>query len=536
MKQEAIPMTTTPIATRRPFGKWAISSAAALGVALFMAGCKTKTPTAILDTRGTVVPSPYFDPGKSDLSKPRSANNSSNNSAMNWSPAPSNQSTTSSASIVPMAPSSQTYEISSSAIAPMTPYVPATPSAVVDDGGSSVTFSPGAGSTAPADMTSLPPLVKDDAVSLRAVTSEALPVSDGEAVTYKVQKGDSLWKIGKLYGLSSAEIASANAIKVDSKLKIGQSLTIPPGGKLSDSNSLAMTAIAKSSTSTSPSSSSMPSLRAVTSEPSTTVSREAIPASGTYAVQKGDNLWKIGMKYNLTLTTIQGLNPNAGDNLKIGETIYLTESAARKGGITMSAVSPTHSKTATKSSSKSETAGTSSAPALMSRTKTTDSTPLKGTQAVPADGQYTVQKNDSLWLIERKFGVPMATIKDLNHLKDNRLAVGQMLVLRDGVVPTVSAPTKVEMTYTGAVPADGLVIGVKPSTPSMAAATTPVNPANLTTFEHHLEPTDNLAGIADMYGITTTSILEANPTLKGADDLKNHKVINVPVPDIGGGN
>ena len=45
--------------------------------------------------------------------------------------------------------------------------------------------------------------------------------------TYKVNKGDTLWKIAQMHGTTVAELASANNISNPDMIYIGQSITIP---------------------------------------------------------------------------------------------------------------------------------------------------------------------------------------------------------------------------------------------------------------------------------------------------------------------
>ena len=60
---------------------------------------------------------------------------------------------------------------------------------------------------------------------------QQLPPAKAELVKYTIQPGDSLWKIAKKYGVSVDEIASYNQITSTKGLKVGQTITIPPGGK-----------------------------------------------------------------------------------------------------------------------------------------------------------------------------------------------------------------------------------------------------------------------------------------------------------------
>lgn len=57
--------------------------------------------------------------------------------------------------------------------------------------------------------------------------------------------------------------------------------------------------------------------------------------------------------------------------------------------------------------------------------------PISGTLPISASGTYTVVKGDSLSLIAKRFGIPLATLIALNNIKDpNRIEVGTVLKLR----------------------------------------------------------------------------------------------------------
>lgn len=60
----------------------------------------------------------------------------------------------------------------------------------------------------------------------------ARPVADGDGVYHVVRKGENLYRIGKAYGVSHAELARANGIEDAGRLEVGQRIFVP-GGKRS---------------------------------------------------------------------------------------------------------------------------------------------------------------------------------------------------------------------------------------------------------------------------------------------------------------
>ncbi len=91
-------------------------------------------------------------------------------------------------------------------------------------------------------------------------------------ITHVVEKGDTLYSIGRKYSVSVDEICSANKIKDPSKVKLGQTLRIPQKS----------TASSKSASQTS--------------------------SNVDYLVQPGDTLFSIAKNYNTSVAAIRSAN------------------------------------------------------------------------------------------------------------------------------------------------------------------------------------------------------------------------------------
>ena len=155
---------------------------------------------------------------------------------------------------------------------------------------------------------------------------------------YTVKKGDSLWKIANKYNTTVEKLKSANNLKTNT-LSVGQKLVIP----------------------------------------SISVSPEV---SDTYIVQKGDSLWSIANKFNMTVSELKNLNNLTNNLLSIGQVLKIKDSS--------------------------------------NNGKTT----------------YTVQKGDSLWVIANKYGITTEELKSYNNLKSNLLSIGQLLKIPQGKTST----------------------------------------------------------------------------------------------------
>ena len=155
---------------------------------------------------------------------------------------------------------------------------------------------------------------------------------------YTVKKGDSLWKIANKYNTTVEKLKSANNLKTNT-LSVGQKLVIP----------------------------------------SISVSPEV---SDTYTVQKGDSLWSIANKFNMTVSELKNLNNLTNNLLSIGQVLKIKDSS--------------------------------------NNGKTT----------------YTVQKGDSLWVIANKYGITTEELKSYNNLTSNLLSIGQVLKISQGKTST----------------------------------------------------------------------------------------------------
>jgi LysM repeat protein len=151
------------------------------------------------------------------------------------------------------------------------------------------------------------------------------PVAKGEAVKYTVQKGDSPWKIAKKYGVSVEELLSYNQTSAKT-MKVGQVLTIPPGGKAFDANE-------KVSDKKHSGKKASPEVSSVSPEVKHAAKKtEEHVASGsgeTYAVQKGDTLDKIAHKFHVKAADIASASNISVDKmLQVGQKLTIPKSGA----------------------------------------------------------------------------------------------------------------------------------------------------------------------------------------------------------------
>ena len=137
------------------------------------------------------------------------------------------------------------------------------------------------------------PLVSVAATTI--LTTALAPQAFVYADTYKVQKGDTLWKIANKYGTSVAKLKEWNQLKSDNIL-LNQSLIVST-------------------------SSSKPNQSQSVSKPTVSDQNQA----KTYVVKAGDTLSKIASLHNITLAQLQTWNNlnsyliYPGDTLKVSQ-------------------------------------------------------------------------------------------------------------------------------------------------------------------------------------------------------------------------
>jgi len=184
--------------------------------------------------------------------------------------------------------------------------------------------------------------------------------SNNEFITHKVTKGDTLWSISKQYNISLELILALNNIKDKDTLSIGQIIKIPQD--------------------------SLPTVDYI-----------------MCIVKKGDTLWSIAQKYNLSVDLILATNNIANSELiSIGQQIKIP-------------------------SSKDATSEKNMFSQQVVDKKNNNVNNINQPEKVEPI-VYTVKAGDNLWNISRKYGVSVEVIIEVNNLRDkDLLSLGQKL-------------------------------------------------------------------------------------------------------------
>ena len=172
-------------------------------------------------------------------------------------------------------------------------------------------------------------------------------------LTHTVKSGDSLWKIAKMYGVTTQSLATVNKMSTSTPLKTGTVLTIPPGGKLISGNA----ASKKTSHHETATASKAAAAFAASSKKASTTE------GGTYIVKSGDSLWKIAVKHNLktdALAKANNLDPKKA--LKVGQKLVIPQTGKATAVAASKAKKSDDKKAHSKETVKAKTKTKSTAP------------------------------------------------------------------------------------------------------------------------------------------------------------------------------
>lgn len=289
------------------------------------------------------------------------------------------------------------------------------------------------------------PFESTRALAIKDSASPSAKSSNGSKTTYyTVKRGDNLSSLADKYDVSAFQIKKWNNLKSNT-IAYGKSLKIITGGN--EAKSLKKESIID----TVPSQiiSKNQSIVAKTAKEETTLTRGVAAKENafTYLVQKGDNLYTIAQKYNVTIAELQEWNNISNDNLQYGALLQIASKELE---------------------SKEEIA-------VAQERK---------------DIEYVVQKGDNLNAIATKFGSSLADLRLWNKLADNKISIGKTLVVAKDEVAIVTEKADVS---------------------SFKTKSTVASSIKKSTAEYSVKKGDSLFSIAKKYpGVTISDLKKWN--------------------------
>ncbi len=205
--------------------------------------------------------------------------------------------------------------------------------------------------------------------------------------TYVVKSGDTLWSIAKKYNITVNELKTLNDL-TSNTLRIGQILRINDQG----------------------------------TEPI---------IGNTYTVKKGDSLYSIARKYNITVDQLKKANNLTSNTLQINQILNIpTEPVNKedyvtyivKKGDTLYSIANSYNTTPNEILTFNNLSSTTL------QINQALKIPIKDIEQEEQTTEfinYTIKKGDSLYSISKTYGVSVQEIMEFNNLTSNLLSIGQ---------------------------------------------------------------------------------------------------------------
>ena len=279
-------------------------------------------------------------------------------------------------------------------------------------------------------------------------------------MTYTVKPGDTLWGISNQYGVSVTELARINNVNANT-LQVGQVLNIPSSSGTNPNNMFIYTIkkgdslynIAKKYNTTVKDIIDLNNLKTTNLSigqqiriPEKYNEEVTIPTYINYTVVKGDTLYNIAKKFNVSVDEIINDNNIKNNNLSIGQNLkiktdsssLIVEECFGEEYDPPSNIN-TFNYTVVSGDSLYKIANrfnTSVSEIINLNKLSSNNLSIGQILKIPGNNTnvntsktYTVQKNDSLYSIAKKFNTTVDSLKTKNKLTSNNLSIGQIIYI-----------------------------------------------------------------------------------------------------------
>ena len=233
-----------------------------------------------------------------------------------------------------------------------------------------------------------------------------------------------------------------------------------------------------------------------------------------YTVQKGDSLWSIANKFNISVEDLKSANNLTSNLLNIGQTLKIPSEESPVTGdyivYTISKGDSLYSIAQKYNTTVNE----------LIKYNNLSSTNLKiGEQLlIPTTeskiNTYTVKSGDSLYSIAKKYGVTVDELKKANGLTSNNLNLNQKLVIPEAngeigyIVKSGDSLYSIAKKYNVTVDELKKANGLTTNTLSIGQELAIPETSETTTYT--VKSGDSLYSIADKYGVSVANIKKAN--------------------------
>ena len=378
--------------------------------------------------------------------------------------------------------------------------------------------------------------------SVKKETEASIEINQEVSNLYVVKKGDTLGEIAEKHNVKTSDLKSANNLK-SHNLQIGQKLAIP-------SKEVAVTTHKKDKETT----------QAKSSDSSKNTNNSDVTVSNVYIIMKGDTIYDLSSKFNISKDNLKKWNELDSSNLSIGQKLYL---APNKQTVVAKAKSQPKPKfTGTYKVKSGDTLGhiavkfdTSVSKLKAANDLQNNSLSIGKVLKVPstqksdsriannASSKYTVKKGDTLGGIAHRHRISVSKIKQANSLSNNNVRVGQILripgiheepvkklsgskynVVRGDTLSQIAAKYAVsvsDLRKANSLKSNFLYAGMKliipgnvvseETAPKTASASKNIN------TKYIVQKGDTLGLIAQRSGISVT-------TIKNTNNLKNNNI------------
>ncbi len=231
-----------------------------------------------------------------------------------------------------------------------------------------------------------------------------------------VKRGDTLYGIGKRYGMSVREIQELNNLQ-STNLSIGQVLKVK--GSAQNTPTAGNNPKPLQDERPKPSQEQTEDRESPALAAPKPIQRSSLPADYFYQIQRGDNLFRIARNHNIKLQDLLNWNNFSGSDVSIypGQRVVIKD--PDRAGVADSVRTRTDRDSANRQAQQ------------------TPSSPAEETVVI--EKVYVVQPKDTLFKIARENNMSVEELKRMNSLSSNDIRVGQKIYLA-GSPPAGGAP------------------------------------------------------------------------------------------------